>query len=125
MFYDNSIDLLTNWGFLKSILYQPLFRLSSKNVCAQVNVLLGSSKMRRNLEFYQGSQNQTCLQIYCLDENLFGKDWCLSGTSEIAIANYLRNRKFHSSELPINFAAVSRCYRAEISQLAEERGLYR
>ncbi|CAH0391822.1 unnamed protein product [Bemisia tabaci] len=64
-------------------------------------------------------------QIYCLDENLFGKDWCLSGTSEIAIANYLRNRKFHSSELPINFAAVSRCYRAEISQLAEERGLYR
>ncbi|XP_076068626.1 seryl-tRNA synthetase, mitochondrial [Oratosquilla oratoria] len=53
------------------------------------------------------------------------KDVCLSGTAEMAIAGYLKNKVFTAQELPLKFAAVSRCYRAETSSLKEERGIYR
>ncbi|XP_065220706.1 serine--tRNA ligase, mitochondrial-like isoform X1 [Planococcus citri] len=64
-------------------------------------------------------------QVYRLDSNLFGDGLCLSGTSEMSIAASLMNSNIPKDELPLNYVAVSRCYRAEISALAIERGLYR
>ncbi|XP_064079029.1 serine--tRNA ligase, mitochondrial-like isoform X2 [Macrobrachium nipponense] len=52
-------------------------------------------------------------------------DVCLSGTAEMAIGGYLRNRQYCLNDLPLKMAAVSRCYRAETSNLREERGIYR
>lgn len=60
-----------------------------------------------------------------MDAELHGADLCLSGTSEMAIANYFANKTIPEEELPIKIAAVSRCYRAETSSTAEERGIYR
>ncbi|XP_068242123.1 serine--tRNA ligase, mitochondrial [Palaemon carinicauda] len=52
-------------------------------------------------------------------------DLCLSGTAEMALGGYLRNRQYQFHDLPLKMAAVSRCYRAETSNLREERGIYR
>ncbi|XP_076250449.1 seryl-tRNA synthetase, mitochondrial isoform X1 [Rhynchophorus ferrugineus] len=64
-------------------------------------------------------------QVYSLDSNLHGPDLCLSGTSEIALAGYLSGEILDYRDLPLKLCAVSRCYRAETSNLAEERGIYR
>ncbi|XP_014236012.1 serine--tRNA ligase, mitochondrial [Trichogramma pretiosum] len=55
----------------------------------------------------------------------YGGDLSLSGTAEMALAYKLTNRLLNFDELPLKLAAVSRCYRAEVSGLAEERGIYR
>lgn len=55
----------------------------------------------------------------------YGDDLSLSGTAEMALAYKLSNRVFSYDELPLKLAAVSRCYRAEVSNLLEERGIYR
>lgn len=52
-------------------------------------------------------------------------DLCLSGTSEIALAGYFRNKTLKNEKLPIRLTAMSRCYRAETSGLLEEKGIYR
>lgn len=57
--------------------------------------------------------------------NLYGKNLCLSGTSEIAIAGFLMNKTFSPDELPLRLTATSRCYRAETSRTSGERGIYR
>lgn len=54
-----------------------------------------------------------------------GNDLSLSGTAEMALAFKLSNKILTSSELPLKLAAVSRCYRAEVSNLLEERGIFR
>ncbi|XP_044262157.1 serine--tRNA ligase, mitochondrial [Tribolium madens] len=64
-------------------------------------------------------------QVYALDEALHGPDLCLSGTSEMALAGYLAQKTLNRDFLPLRLAAVSRCYRAETSNLLEERGIYR
>lgn len=64
-------------------------------------------------------------QVYKLSNRGDGTDLCLSGTSEMALANFVSNKIFKESELPKRFMAVSRCYRAEASTLEEERGIYR
>ncbi|CAG0916117.1 unnamed protein product [Notodromas monacha] len=53
------------------------------------------------------------------------KRLCLSGTGEMGIASLLENKIVKGSELPLKFATVSRCYRAEVSDLKQEKGLYR
>lgn len=62
--------------------------------------------------------------VYSLDSH-YGDDYSLSGTAEMALASKLIDSELSVSELPLKLAAVSRCYRAEISNIAEERGLYR
>jgi len=37
----------------------------------------------------------------------------------------LTDSKIPQEKLPLKLAAISRCYRAETSRLAEERGIYR
>ncbi|GFG35365.1 hypothetical protein Cfor_10109 [Coptotermes formosanus] len=64
-------------------------------------------------------------QVYMLDDKLYKGDHCLSGTAEMSLAGYLMNRELRVTELPLRLAAVSRCYRAETSRMAEERGIYR
>lgn len=64
-------------------------------------------------------------QIYTLASNYYGNKWCLSGTSEMALAGFLMNKNIPKSELPLKLCAVSRCYRAEVSSIAEEKGIYR
>uniref|UniRef100_A0A2S2QGJ2 serine--tRNA ligase n=2 Tax=Sipha flava TaxID=143950 RepID=A0A2S2QGJ2_9HEMI len=64
-------------------------------------------------------------QIYTLDNNYYGKKWCLSGTSEMALAGSLMNKNIPKNKLPLKLCSVSRCYRAEVSDIAEERGMYR
>ncbi|XP_066248767.1 serine--tRNA ligase, mitochondrial-like [Euwallacea similis] len=64
-------------------------------------------------------------QVYTLDSEMYGPDLCLSGTSEIALAGYLSNKIKHVKELPLKLCSVSRCYRAETSSIAEERGIFR
>jgi seryl-tRNA synthetase len=58
-------------------------------------------------------------------EPYYGNKFSLSGTAEMALAYKLSNKVFCYDELPIKLAAVSRCYRAEISNLVEEKGIYR
>lgn len=60
-----------------------------------------------------------------MDEEKHGQNLCLSGTSEMALAGFLNDEIFPENNLPIKLAAVSRCYRAETSNLAEERGIFR
>lgn len=43
----------------------------------------------------------------------------------MALAGYFLNKKLTLKDLPIKLMAVSRCFRAETSGLAEERGIYR
>ncbi|KAJ8961476.1 hypothetical protein NQ318_014724 [Aromia moschata] len=64
-------------------------------------------------------------QVFTLDSKLHQPDLCLSGTSEMALAGFLTSKVFSEDELPVKLAAVSRCYRAETSSVAEERGIYR
>ncbi|KAK9731111.1 tRNA synthetase class II core domain (G, H, P, S and T) [Popillia japonica] len=64
-------------------------------------------------------------QVYQLDEQ-HGHDLCLSGTSEMALAGFLMNRiLLEEKELPLKLATVSRCFRAETSSIADEKGIYR
>jgi seryl-tRNA synthetase len=62
--------------------------------------------------------------VYKLDER-HGPELCLSGTAEMALAAMLTNTTIPRSDVPVRLAAVSRCYRAETSSIAEERGVYR
>ncbi|XP_044756528.1 serine--tRNA ligase, mitochondrial [Coccinella septempunctata] len=64
-------------------------------------------------------------QVFFLDKKLHKSALCLSGTSEMSLAGLFQNHVFEEAELPLKLAAVSRCYRAETSNLAEEKGLYR
>lgn len=65
------------------------------------------------------------LQIYSLDAHHHGPDLYLSGTAEMSLAGLLRDTVHPKCKLPIRLAAVSRCYRAETSNVVEERGVYR
>ncbi|XP_047344360.1 serine--tRNA ligase, mitochondrial isoform X2 [Vespa velutina] len=62
--------------------------------------------------------------IYNLSKN-YGDDYSLSGTAEMSLAAKLINSKFSYKDLPLKMAAISRCYRAEISSLIHEKGIYR
>ena len=53
------------------------------------------------------------------------EEFCLSGTAEMGIAGFLKDTTFRASELPLKIAAVSRCFRSEMSTRAIDRGLYR
>lgn len=64
-------------------------------------------------------------QIYSLDPTLHGPGLCLSGTAEMALAGMLMNTTHNIEELPLKLASVSRCFRAETSNVTEERGIYR
>ncbi|XP_046750214.1 serine--tRNA ligase, mitochondrial [Diprion similis] len=66
----------------------------------------------------------TRTQIYHLDSG-HGHGQSLSGTAEMAIAAKLAGARLSLEHLPLKYAAVSRCYRAEGSNVAAERGLYR
>lgn len=60
-------------------------------------------------------------QVY----RLLPSNLCLSGTSEMALAGYFAGSRIKSSQLPIKVTAVSKCFRAETSNIHEERGIYR
>jgi len=64
-------------------------------------------------------------QIYSLNKLYYGDKWCLSGTSEMALAGFLMNTNISKDKLPLKLCSVSRCYRAEVSNIAEEKGIYR
>ncbi|XP_050509579.1 serine--tRNA ligase, mitochondrial [Diabrotica virgifera virgifera] len=64
-------------------------------------------------------------QVYTLDPKRHPSDLCLSGTSEMALAGYFAGETLSEEDLPKKVAAVSRCYRAETSSVAEERGIFR
>uniref|UniRef100_T1IRP7 serine--tRNA ligase n=1 Tax=Strigamia maritima TaxID=126957 RepID=T1IRP7_STRMM len=59
-------------------------------------------------------------QVYFLNPEI-----CLSGTAEMALAAYFANQTQLMDHLPLKVAAVSRCYRSEVTKMAKERGLYR
>ncbi|XP_064472927.1 serine--tRNA ligase, mitochondrial-like [Ornithodoros turicata] len=63
-------------------------------------------------------------QVYKLRTH-WDTEACLSGTAEMALANMYRDECLDIAELPQKFAAVSRCYRAEISNIKAEKGMYR
>ncbi|XP_059617419.1 serine--tRNA ligase, mitochondrial [Phlebotomus argentipes] len=60
-------------------------------------------------------------QVYKLSE----PPLCLSGTAEMALAGFFAGQTLQEDSLPRKVMAVSRCYRAEVSGLQEERGIYR
>lgn len=62
--------------------------------------------------------------MYKLEPSFYG-DVCLSGTAEMALASYFTEAAIPVTQLPIKMAAVSRCFRAETSNVQEERGIYR
>ncbi|CAB0005730.1 unnamed protein product [Nesidiocoris tenuis] len=64
-------------------------------------------------------------QVYTLEGNHPNDDLCLSGTAEMGISYYLKDKSIPASDLPLKIAAVSRCFRAETSKISEERGIYR
>lgn len=43
----------------------------------------------------------------------------------MALAGYVSGKTFKKSDLPKKLVAVSRCFRAEISGLKEEKGIFR
>ena len=53
------------------------------------------------------------------------EEFCLSGTAEMGIAGFLKDRTFDVAELPLKIAAVSRCFRSEMSTRVIDKGLYR
>jgi len=53
------------------------------------------------------------------------EEFCLSGTAEMGIAGFLKDRIFDAAELPMKIAAVSRCFRSEMSTRVIDKGLYR
>nr|XP_034179887.1 serine--tRNA ligase, mitochondrial [Osmia lignaria]XP_034179888.1 serine--tRNA ligase, mitochondrial [Osmia lignaria] len=55
----------------------------------------------------------------------YDDDYSLSGTAEMSLAYKVMNTTFSTDDLPLRMAAVSRCFRAEISHKAEQRGIYR
>lgn len=69
--------------------------------------------------------NNDRTQIYSLDPVQHGPDLYLSGTAEMSLAGLLVNSLHSEDMLPLKLAAVSRCYRAETSNIIEERGIYR
>ncbi|CAH0715660.1 unnamed protein product, partial [Brenthis ino] len=69
--------------------------------------------------------NNDRTQIYSLDSIHHGPDLYLSGTAEMSLAGLLTNSLHSKENLPLKLAAVSRCFRAETSNLIEERGTYR
>lgn len=62
--------------------------------------------------------------MYHLDRR-HAEDVCLSGTAEMALGSYFADRTIPVDTLPLKVAAVSRCYRAETSNVQEEKGIYR
>lgn len=64
-------------------------------------------------------------QIYSFDPVHHGPDLYLSGTAEMSLAGLLTDSVHSEKDLPLKLAAVSRCYRAETSNLVDERGTYR
>ncbi|XP_050350725.1 serine--tRNA ligase, mitochondrial [Nymphalis io] len=69
--------------------------------------------------------NNDRTQIYSLDPMHHGPDLYLSGTAEMSLAGLLTDSVHSKKDLPLKLAAVSRCYRAETSNLVDERGTYR
>ncbi|CAH0553267.1 unnamed protein product [Brassicogethes aeneus] len=83
---------------------------------------------RKVIESCGMNTSGTRTQVYSLDKNLHDPDLCLSGTSEMALAGYFANNTLELNMdygLPKKLMAVSRCYRAETSNTAEEKGIYR
>ncbi|XP_026761779.2 serine--tRNA ligase, mitochondrial [Galleria mellonella] len=80
---------------------------------------------RNVLESCGMSVNSDRTQIYSLDATHHGPDLYLSGTAEMSLAGLLMNSTHSVFNLPLKLAAVSRCYRAETSNIIEERGIYR
>nr|XP_033326796.1 serine--tRNA ligase, mitochondrial [Megalopta genalis] len=62
--------------------------------------------------------------IYNLSPS-YGDNYSLSGTAEMSLAYYVMNNTFSVEELPLKLAAVSRCFRAEISSVSDQKGIYR
>ncbi|KAF7994711.1 hypothetical protein HCN44_004183 [Aphidius gifuensis] len=62
--------------------------------------------------------------IYSLTDN-YGDDLSLSGTAEMSLASKLIDSIIPHEELPLKLAAVSRCFRAEISNNIDEPSIYR
>lgn len=60
-------------------------------------------------------------QVY----RILPSNFCLSGTSEMALAGYFAGSELKENQLPVKVTAVSRCFRAETSKLQEEKGIYR
>ncbi|KAJ8309505.1 hypothetical protein KUTeg_014379 [Tegillarca granosa] len=63
-------------------------------------------------------------QVFKLNSSNHG-DICFAGTAEMPLAGYFMNEVFSLDELPTRVCAVSRCYRAEVSEKKKEKGLYR
>ncbi|XP_059479242.1 serine--tRNA ligase, mitochondrial-like [Neocloeon triangulifer] len=63
-------------------------------------------------------------QVFRLNEQ-HGPNLCLSGTAEMGLGARFMDKKIPQEKLPYKVAAISRCFRAETSNLVEERGLYR
>jgi seryl-tRNA synthetase len=52
-------------------------------------------------------------------------DLCLSGTAEMGLGAKLTDSLIPKEKLPQKLAAISRCFRAETSKVADEKGIYR
>jgi seryl-tRNA synthetase len=62
-------------------------------------------------------------QVYRLDSR--HGNLCLAGTAEMSLAAMFMNKVLQDAKLPKKVVAVSRCYRAETSNVEEETGIYR
>ncbi|XP_005096711.1 serine--tRNA ligase, mitochondrial [Aplysia californica] len=63
-------------------------------------------------------------QVYHLHPDCL-KGACLAGTAEMSLAGYFMNEVVPMDHLPARITAASRCYRAEATEKAVEKGLYR
>uniref|UniRef100_A0A336MAC5 serine--tRNA ligase n=1 Tax=Culicoides sonorensis TaxID=179676 RepID=A0A336MAC5_CULSO len=105
-----------------SLILYAVNRLRSKNFeLISVPDILPAKNIEACGMQVHGERNQ----VYKLSKKTDGSEMCLSGTSEMALATYLSGKTFKVDELPKRFMAVSRCFRAETSNLNEEKGIYR
>lgn len=73
-------------------------------------------------QIYKISDNPQKSILDCGEEK---SNTCIAGTSEFALASIHIGDTIPSQELPKKYCALSRCYRAEVSEVASEWGLYR
>ncbi|XP_053202937.1 serine--tRNA ligase, mitochondrial-like [Panonychus citri] len=59
------------------------------------------------------------------NEDKFEGKICLAGTSEIPLTGLHVGETFNEQDLPKKYCTVSRCYRAEVSKVKTETGIYR
>jgi seryl-tRNA synthetase len=109
-------------------LEQALVQFTLHNLRTKYNFTMMSVPDLVRQEIIEGCGFKTSgerTQVYRLDRDVHNGNVCLAGTGEFPLAGFFANKCLREEDLPCRLTTASRCYRAETSDVARERGLYR